>query len=82
LRLLLDISKSGNGTTDDEDTGWHLFHNSSVWASITVTKEEFIKQFTTILRSMSSDYESNAAAFDTSAKEARNYFVALQSTRC
>jgi hypothetical protein len=60
------------GTTDDEDTAWHFFHNPSISASIRGTEEEFIKRFTTILRLMSSGYEIHAAAFGSCAKEMRN----------
>jgi hypothetical protein len=48
IGLLVDISKPGSGTADNEDSTRRLFHSFSVSSSITDINEELIKHFAAI----------------------------------
>lgn len=64
MGLLIDIPKSGFGTTNDGNTARRFFENSALASEITGVDQVLIERFGTILKTINSGYSINLEEFE------------------
>lgn len=79
LELMVDQPKAGFESSNDGNTAWRFFENSTTSAVITGVDENLIKRFHVLLQAISSGYEINAQKFQEYALETARRFTELYS---
>lgn len=77
LGLLIDIPKSGMGTTNDGNTARRFFENYKVVAKVTGLDEQLLKRFWIILKVLSSAHPINIPKFKEYCRETAELYVKL-----
>lgn len=75
LGLIIDKPKPGYGSTNDGNTARRFFQNPQLSAEITGLNEDLIKNFSFLLRALSSGYEINLEKFENLARETRSLYL-------
>lgn len=75
LGLIIDKPKPGYGSTNDGNTARRFFENPELSAEITGLDVTLLKNFSFLLRALSSGYDINIEAFEKLARETRSLYL-------
>lgn len=77
MGLLVDIPRTGAGTTNDGNTARRFFNDPSLSSQITGIDEDLIRRFSTILKAINSGYDIQVDNFEAYCLTAAEKFISL-----